>query len=903
MSADLQRIIRIVFQGDNETVKAFNQVNRDLQTMETAVRGVTGPMSDLADKALKLQAAFAGLATAGIAVAVKEAGHWSDSFNELTTLIDDTGDGVDDFRRDILSYSKDASFALDDINKSLYTAISAGIDYGDSLEYIAQAEKLAVAGKAELYETTKLMESVMNAYGASTDEAGHYSDILFQTVRQGLTTIPELADSLSRVTSIAAAAEVPFETVSAAIATLTAQGMPTAEAMTAIRGAIQAVIKPTDQAAQYAEKLGIEFNSQALASKGLEGVLMDVWEATDGNVDAVAQLFTSVQGLTGVLAMFGQDGGEVFVDRLKAMQDAAGATDDAYSKMVGNVELANQRLVNSIKAAFVEAGLPMLDDYTKAVDGLGSVFDGLSIGMSEGAFDPLYEVLNQSLQGLARWAEDVAAALPEAFEGLDFSRLISGLENLADELGANLSALFQDLDPTDPEQLNEILQTLIDSLGGLATTSGAIIKEWRPVMEMIGGLIERFSTADEKSLELTGSLLGVAQKAEFFYNTFGFLKGSLAMAAGEFMTTGENVSHLSQAFVVLKGIIAAIIAKKLFVTLATGITAVKAASALAIGSTAAKTGMLGLGATAAGLVAAGKIAAVTALLYGVYKGAEALGNASVDWFSDAEEEAEAAANRIAEVEVEIGKIKALTEEAIELNMKLSAPDPLTESEWEKIAADTRKQWEELGLDTDALKFGFEIERDAEKIKASTDIITAEIQKRAEEEPAEIPVELQVAELEAQSREVIAQIEATSEIVRESIRWKAELDIAEVEANARIMEAAFDSVAATIQSTGDVMLGLFDMLDDASLGDRSRMWTIIMDEARMREEAHDKQMQMLDAQIALMEERARAMERGDAMIQIDGQGLQPHLEAFMWEVLAAIQVRVNEEGMDMLLGQS
>ena len=38
-----------------------------------------------------------------------------------------------------------------------------------------------------------------------------------------------------------------------------------------------------------------------------------------------------------------------------------------------------------------------------------------------------------------------------------------------------------------------------------------------------------------------------------------------------------------------------------------------------------------------------------------------------------------------------------------------------------------------------------------------------------------------------------------------------------------------------------------------------------------------------------------------MIKVDGAGLQPHLEAFMWEVLKAIQVRVNADGLKMLLG--
>ena len=41
--------------------------------------------------------------------------------------------------------------------------------------------------------------------------------------------------------------------------------------------------------------------------------------------------------------------------------------------------------------------------------------------------------------------------------------------------------------------------------------------------------------------------------------------------------------------------------------------------------------------------------------------------------------------------------------------------------------------------------------------------------------------------------------------------------------------------------------------------------------------------------------------GTVTVTITGDGLAPHLEAFMWEVLRAVQVRVNEDGLDMLLG--
>ncbi len=43
-------------------------------------------------------------------------------------------------------------------------------------------------------------------------------------------------------------------------------------------------------------------------------------------------------------------------------------------------------------------------------------------------------------------------------------------------------------------------------------------------------------------------------------------------------------------------------------------------------------------------------------------------------------------------------------------------------------------------------------------------------------------------------------------------------------------------------------------------------------------------------------------RGDgAFITVNGDGLAPHLEAFMWEILESIQVRVNDQGLQTLLG--
>jgi len=79
-----------------------------------------------------------------------------------------------------------------------------------------------------------------------------------------------------------------------------------------------------------------------------------------------------------------------------------------------------------------------------------------------------------------------------------------------------------------------------------------------------------------------------------------------------------------------------------------------------------------------------------------------------------------------------------------------------------------------------------------------------------------------------------------------------------------------------------------------------MQTIDREEER-RQSEFDLQQDLIGEQIRLTSAKATAIESGGAMINIDGAGLQPHLEAFMWEVLEAIQVRANAEGAEFLLG--
>lgn len=166
---------------------------------------------------------------------------------------------------------------------------------------------------------------------------------------------------------------------------------------------------------------------------------------------------------------------------------------------------------------------------------------------------------------------------------------------------------------------------------------------------------------------------------------------------------------------------------------------------------------------------------------------------------------------------------------------------------------------------------------------------AEATKKAAEKTAEYKLELE----KLASNERIKNIEA-----------KVSLNIAQLEADTERAKAAFASIDNTVNSTGDLLgdlFGLFKDFDSLSFGAIRVIEKQIEQENKRRQDALDQQKKLTEAQIAQIRAQTKAVERGDSLIKVDGAGLQPHLEAFMWEILRAIQVRVNADGLKLLLG--
>ena len=176
--ADLKKTVELIFGGVDNTGGAISSVGRGLDGLVNKTGNVTGVLADITDSIVKLDLALAAAGVGITAFAVKLSDDFDTAFGEIATLIGQPADNLRDFQAQILEYSERSTASLDQITSATYGAISAGVDYKDSLELIAAAEQLAIAGKADLGDTTTALVSVMNAFGASADEAGDYAPVV-----------------------------------------------------------------------------------------------------------------------------------------------------------------------------------------------------------------------------------------------------------------------------------------------------------------------------------------------------------------------------------------------------------------------------------------------------------------------------------------------------------------------------------------------------------------------------------------------------------------------------------------------------------------------------------------------------------------------------------------------------
>lgn len=290
------------------------------------------------------------------------------------TMAGKNAEGFANLKGQVADLSKTLPIARDELANGLYQVISNGVPEDNWLDYLNKSAKASVGGIADLGETVKVTSTVIKNYGLAWDAAESVQDKIQLTAKNGVTSFEQLAQALPRVTANASTLGVSVDELMASFATLTGVSGNTNEVATQMAAIFTALVKPSSEAAEMAEKMGIEFNAASIkAAGGLRNFLTQLdasvkeYAAANGVLEqeVYAKLFGSAESLRALTPLTNQLA-EKFSENVDAMANSAGTINAAYNEMSSTGSATTQMLKNQlgaitdVVAGFVGGAMPIL---------------------------------------------------------------------------------------------------------------------------------------------------------------------------------------------------------------------------------------------------------------------------------------------------------------------------------------------------------------------------------------------------------------------------------------------------------------------------------------------------------------------------------------------------------------
>lgn len=635
----------------------------------------------------------------------------------------------------------------------------------------------------------------------------------------------------------------------------------------------------------------------------MAGLLKKVSEATGGSADKMKILFGDIGGFVAVASLAGPQAA-TFAQNLIDMADRAGKSGAAFEIMKLSIENSSKIIGSSFDYLLRQVGTPLLDEFGGIANAIAGIFTALGVSVKEGGLKDLVSYIDSLFDDLQKTIETVAKNLPAALAQADFSGFKGGIDAVVNAL----KSMFGAIDITSVEGLKSAIELAGTAFLGLSKYTAGVIEVFEPLFAALVDVGKGAKDVDLSFLQIAGNIGGVVSALNLVLPLF---TGLLAvLTAKQTLGLVTDIAKIGPALAAASLGIAPLVAGPV------SVAALGAAFALAgynLGTglnphiDAFVSKMAGHKTTLGGWIYDLVNGAEEAEKLGLSAGGAASGVGKIDEasgkaakstqllseeFRKSEIEAQNSAAAVDESNKSLDAAIIVSEKAKRSNKDLATAQKETNSYilqsvpvYDKLTGAITGYEQQLvkteggtvKLASAADKAGGGLAKIAEETKKAE-----ESTRRWNEEIAKMAFEEKLAMIESQTKITTAQIEADS----------------------KISVAAIESIGNTINSTGELLQTLFGSVKDFAGMDWSSIRLIekqIDMENKIRKEAHDKSMAWMDVEIEKMKAQTAALLKGEGLIKIDGAGLKPHLEAFMWEILRAIQVKVNKDGLKMLLG--
>lgn len=924
--ANATRTIDLIFQGVDKTGAATLSAIGNAEKFAGKLQNVTEPIADFTLGMAKFEGAILAGGAALVAFSVREASQFQSAALDLQKVLEDSDGPIERYAQAASDLALQFGISSTDVLASIANFKQAGFTAVEATDLARESLKLKVAGDLDAAQASELLVASLKGFGLEASASTKVVDLLNEVSNRYATNVQELGEGFARLSPVAKAAGLSLEET----AGILTPGIEVFRSGSEVANGLRTVLlRLTDDAKPVQEALGSlgvtqnDANGKLKSARDLYFEVAAAFKVLDpsqrtfvaqqlAGTEQAAKFLASMDGLNKTLAIsskefeFSGSAQKEVAVRLQSLEVQAGRTKESFSALLRSI------------------GAPLLDEFTDIAGALTKIFQALAANVQEGGLGKLVKFIESIFDDVLVTLEEVAKNLPAALAKADFSGFENGIRAVYEAFGV----LFANIDLRTVDGLTAAIELAGTAFLGLSKFTGGVIESFKPLLDLLIDVGSGVRGANVEWLKSVGAIGGAVVQFNLLLDAFGGLAPVLTTIVGLFVA--NQAVSLVGALKVLASVLPVTSSAMLSLSAATGALAgtlavaeiVKLVDALLKWKDAtdklkeSQAQSKDIQSQAADAVA--QFVERTGLAVASLDEINELINSGVVVWDDATKQYVKAAD----AQASLGRETDTANKAIGAsNQKLiDAAEAAAPAAWNaQRLADANKDLAgkvqgaipiidaatgkvvgyEQGLvkaSEGALKLKSASEGVTPPLKTSADALE-KLGKKSDltnKELIELQKNLKDAEVE------LAKIASNERI--KNIEFKVQLQVADIEAQTKRIERAFASIDSTVNSTADVLNSLFGLFGKGlSFQEMFDVRDQIDQENRRRDDALALQKKLTEAQIEQMKAQTQALLRGDAMIKVDGAGLQPHLEAFMWEILRTIQIRVNRDGLGMLLG--
>lgn len=293
--------------------------------------------------------------------AIKLAMDFDKSMTQIATLVGRTDEEVNGLASSVKRMSKEFAISSTEAAEALYFITSAGLPAAQAVDTLEASMKAAALGLGETKTIASLSTAAMAAYGKENLSTAAATDVLMSAVKEGRLDASQLADSMELVIDSANVMGVEFHELGAAFAAVSRTNKNASVAATGLRQVLMQVLKPSTQAKEQLNQLGLSANivKQSIQDDGLLNTLTMLTQKFEGNDEAITNVFGSVRALQPVLSLTGANAEQVrgIFDRMK---NTTGAVDKGFERLQKSASFRLSKSLNALKEDFSVLGANLL---------------------------------------------------------------------------------------------------------------------------------------------------------------------------------------------------------------------------------------------------------------------------------------------------------------------------------------------------------------------------------------------------------------------------------------------------------------------------------------------------------------------------------------------------------------